>query len=104
MKRRAACLALLALLALPLLAPAGVARAQAESGAGAARQDPIDLEEVEQDRRARMALYPVRARISRYLESAAKSVDAGKPEEALATLARLNLKRRELRSRRALRS
>jgi tetratricopeptide (TPR) repeat protein len=92
-KRPAAWLALLAVLASPVLAPAGKARAAEEAPESAAEEGPIDLEKLQRERAARESLYPVRARISRYLEAAAKAADAGKTEEALATLGRLDPKR-----------
>jgi tetratricopeptide (TPR) repeat protein len=84
-RRAAAWIALLPALAVLAVLPAW--------HAATAQDEPLDLEEIQRERSARQALHGIRARISRYLESAAKSVDAGKPEEALATLARLDPKR-----------
>jgi tetratricopeptide (TPR) repeat protein len=92
-RRRAAWVALLALLAAPALPPAGAAGAEEASPGSAGEEEPIDLEELQRERAAREALHPVRPRISRYLEAAAKSVDAGNAPEALATLGRLDPKR-----------
>ncbi len=61
--------------------------------ARAADEAPIDREELQRERSARESLYPVRKRISRYLEAAAKKVDKGEPEEARDLLERLNPKR-----------
>ena len=85
MRRGAAWLAGLAVLG-ALLAPLA-------APAGAATEEPIDLEKLERERAARASLYPVRPRISRYLEAASKAVDKGKPEDGQAVLARLDLKR-----------
>lgn len=63
----------------PLVAPAR-----------AADEETVDLEALQRHRMQRAALYPVRRRISRYLESAAKDLDRGEPEEATETLGRLN--------------
>src|SRR3990172_7748362 len=85
MRRRAvwvACLELILSLLAPLAAPAN-----------AVEDEPIDLQALELERTKRAALYPVRRRISRYLEAATKAVDQGKPEEGRALLARLEPKR-----------
>jgi tetratricopeptide (TPR) repeat protein len=79
-------LALLASLLLPLAAPPGAAQEQP----GAAGEQPLDFEKLHRERQARQALYPVRARISRYLEAAAKAVDAGDAEKARSLLGRLD--------------
>ncbi len=85
MKRRVAWLACLELL-LPLLAPLA-------APANAVEDEPIDLVALENERIKRAALYPIRRRISRYLEAAAKAVDRGEPEAGRALLARLEPKR-----------
>jgi len=85
MRRRAvwvACLELILSLLAPLAAPAN-----------AVEDEPIDLQALELERMKRAVLYPVRRRISRYLEAATKAVDQGKPEEGRALLARLEPKR-----------
>ena len=78
-------LAGLALLATLLAAPAAAATDAA--------QKPIDLAKLERERSLRAALYPVRPRISRYLEAAAKAVDKGQPADGLKVLERLDPKR-----------
>jgi tetratricopeptide (TPR) repeat protein len=75
-------LALLAALLAPLPTPAS-----------AADEEPVDLEELQRARALRENLYPVRKRISRYLEAAAKAVDAAEPDKALELLGRLGPKR-----------
>ena len=85
MRRRAvwvACVELLLSLLVPLAAPAN-----------AVDDEPIDLEKLERERTVRAVLYPVRRRISRYLEAAGKAVDRGKPEEGRALLDALEPKR-----------
>jgi len=86
MKRRACALLLLGLAGAPLPPLARPAAAAEEPG-------KIDLVELERERAARAALYPVRKRISRYLEAATKAVDQGKPEDGRALLAKLEPKR-----------
>jgi hypothetical protein len=85
MNRGCARLALLALLGALLAAPAAAATEAA--------QRPIDLAKLERERSLRAALYPVRPRISRYLEAAAKAVDKGQPADGLKVLDRLDPKR-----------
>jgi tetratricopeptide (TPR) repeat protein len=77
-----ALLAALVLLFVPLPMPAS-----------AADEEPLDLEHLQRERALRSALYPVRKRISRYLEAAAKAVDAGEPDKARELLGRLDPKR-----------
>jgi tetratricopeptide (TPR) repeat protein len=84
MRGRAARAAWLALAAPLLLSPLA---------ARAADEAPVDLEDLARERSARAALYPVSARISRYLEAAAKAVDRGEAEEAERMLGKLNPKR-----------
>jgi tetratricopeptide (TPR) repeat protein len=84
MRGRAARAVWLALAALFLCSPL-VARSADEA--------PVDLEELEKARAKRAALYPVRARISRYLEAAAKAVDKDEPKEAQRLLEKLDPKR-----------
>jgi tetratricopeptide (TPR) repeat protein len=78
-------LAALGLLAVWLL---GLAAAS-----GAADETPIDLDKLQMQRAARAAQYPVRRRVSRYLEAAQKTVDAEKPAEGIALLDKLDRKR-----------
>ena len=85
MKERAARRWLLALLA-ALLVPLGMPAAAAED-------EPVDLEKLQRERALREALHPVRKRVSRYLEAAAKSVDKGDPAKAREQLESLNPKR-----------
>jgi tetratricopeptide (TPR) repeat protein len=84
-------LLLLSLVASPLppLAPPAVAAEEI----AAEEEGPVDLVELERERAARAALYPVRRRISRYLEAATKAVDQGKPQDGRALLAKLDPKR-----------
>ena len=77
---------LLACLAVPAT-PAPCAAVDAEEPADG--EEPIDLEALREERARRATLYPVRARISRYLAAAAEEVDAGKPEEATRLLQKL---------------
>jgi tetratricopeptide (TPR) repeat protein len=84
-KGRAVWTALLLLLASPLL--------PAPALAGSPEEEPVDLEQLHRERAARAALHPVRPRVSRYLEAAAKAVDKGSPEEAQALLGKLSPKR-----------
>ncbi len=86
MKGRVAWIAGLALLA-PLLLPLAPPAMAAEP------EEPIDLETLHRERAARATLYPVRRRISRYLEAATKAVDKGKPQEGRALLEKLDPKR-----------
>ncbi len=72
-------LALLVALLLP-----GAARATATS------EEPIDLEKLERERRARAGLHPVRSRISRYLSASAEAIDEGDLDEAKRLLKRLD--------------
>ena len=58
-----------------------------------AEGEPIDLVALERQRKERAYLYPIRRRISRYLEAATKAVDKGKPEDGRAVLERLEPKR-----------
>ncbi len=51
--------------------------------------EQIDFEKLKRERQARAGLYPVRARISRYLGAAAEAVDEGDLDEAKRLLARL---------------
>jgi tetratricopeptide (TPR) repeat protein len=100
-KRGAAWLAGLALLAPSLLPLAPPARAAEEEASAeevsaeevSAEEGPVDLEKLHRERTARAGLYPVRRRISRYLEAATKAVDAGKPEDGRALLDKLDVKR-----------
>jgi tetratricopeptide (TPR) repeat protein len=57
--------------------------------AEAAEPEQIDLEELGAERKRKARLYPVRARISRYLGAAAEEVDDGKPDEAERLLLKL---------------
>jgi tetratricopeptide (TPR) repeat protein len=83
---------LASLAALPLLgAPAA---ADEERAPAAADEEPIDLETLEMERAARAFLHPVRARISRYLEAAAKAVEGeGGAQRAHELLGKLDLHR-----------
>jgi len=94
MRSGARWLPLLGLLAalLPPLAALPETTAE-EASTDTAEDEPIDLEKLHRERTARAVLYPVRKRISRYLEAAAKAVDTGKPEEGRALLEKLNPKR-----------
>jgi tetratricopeptide (TPR) repeat protein len=76
-------LALLAALLIPLGMPAGAAEEEA----------PVDFEALQRERSLRSALYPVRKRVSRYLEAAAKAVDKGDQAKARELLERLDPKR-----------
>ncbi len=76
-------LAALAALLIPLGMPAGAAE----------DEPPIDLEELQRERSVRAALYPVRKRVSRYLEAAAKAADKGDHDKARELLQRLDPKR-----------
>ncbi len=80
-RRHLLLLALLGALALPAPSTAVETRGEAE--------EPIDFEKLKRERRARAGLYPVRARISRYLSAAAEHVDEGDLDEAKKLLARL---------------
>src|SRR5262245_41840333 len=71
----------------------GEAVADEEKAIADEEKGPVDLMELERERTARAALFPVRKRISRYLEAATKAVDKGKPDEGRALLARLDPKR-----------
>ena len=88
-QRRGSWLLLLYLVAgaapLPARAPSALA-AEAQADA------PVDLVALERERMKRAALYPVRKRVSRYLEAATKAVDQGKPDEGRALLAKLEPK------------
>ncbi len=77
-------------LVLPLLVALLPPLARAAETAG---EEPVDLEKLQRERQARAVLHPVRKRISRYLEAAAKAVDSGKPEEGRALLQKLDPKR-----------
>jgi tetratricopeptide (TPR) repeat protein len=83
--RRLGVLALLAAL-VPLFVPLS-------TPASADDEETVDFEKLQHERTLRAALHPVRKRISRYLEAAAKAVDAGEPDKARELLGRLDAKR-----------
>jgi tetratricopeptide (TPR) repeat protein len=85
MRGRARSQGRLRLLAALLLALSAAARADTE--------EPIDLAKLERQRAARASLYPVRSRISRYLEAATKKVDEDEPQAGRALLEKLDAKR-----------
>jgi tetratricopeptide (TPR) repeat protein len=76
-------LALLVSLALP-----GAALAETTE-----EQEPIDLEDLRAQRKARAAKFPVGSRVSRYLTAGAEASDEGNPEEGQALLDKLNPRR-----------
>jgi tetratricopeptide (TPR) repeat protein len=86
MRARTPWLPMLALL-LSLVLP-GAAFAQTADD-----REPVDMEKLRKSRKARAAKYPVGSRVSRYLAAAAEASDEGNPEEGMALLDKLNMKR-----------
>jgi tetratricopeptide (TPR) repeat protein len=93
MRRGARWLVLPCLLAALLPPLAALPQTSEQVAKETAKDAPIDLEKLHRERTARAAIYPMRKRISRYLEAAAKAVDAGKSEEGEALLQKLDTKR-----------
>ena len=104
MQARVRCPPILALL-VALLVP-GVARPQwsdaeptreaeqtSEAEQTGEAEQTIDLKELRKERRARAAKFPVGSRVSRYLTAAAEASDEGNPQEGLAILNKLNMRR-----------
>jgi len=72
----------------------GPVRAETSAAPAAAEaEQPLDFEQLERERRARQNRFPVNKRVSRYLAAAAKASDEGTPEEGVALLDKLNMKR-----------
>jgi len=85
-------LALLALLMPFALLPAPALSAE-DAQTARSPDERVDLERLRRERKEYAARFSVGSRISRYQAAAAKASDEGRPEEALALLARLNPKR-----------
>ena len=76
-------LALLLLLVLPGAAPAQTTEEQA----------PIDLDKLRMARKVRATSFPVGSRVSRYLTAAQEASEEGNPQEGIALLDKLNMRR-----------
>lgn len=82
----------LALLLACVALPAALVQAAEEKAEKQSVEDeqPVDLEKLQKERAAREQLYAVRARVSRYLAAAAKSVDEGEPDKARELLEKID--------------